>query len=208
VPDVIKFSSGTGPLETRIRFHQYDNKGNIIELSKENDSKTVYRWGYNQTYPVAVVKNTTPNEIFYTSFEDEEGGNSTDGDGKTGKIYKTDGFYKPLTGLTSNKDYWLSYWKKVSGAWAYYGLMINLNSSTTTYTINLTGQVDEIRFYPVGSLMTTYTYNPGIGITSVTDPNNQTIYYEYDNMGRLWLVKDHNGKIMKEHKYNYHSTQY
>jgi hypothetical protein len=203
VPDITKLSSGNGSLEPRIRYHQYDNAGNIVELSKENDSRTAYQWGYNQTFPIAVVKNALVNEIFHTSFEaGEEGGNSSDNDCKTGLKSKTGGYSKTLTGLTPNKAYVLTYWRKSSGVWSLQTVNIAA-SSATSYTISLTGQVDEIRFFPVGALMTTYTYRPGISITSLTDANNQTTYYEYDNMGRLWLVRDFNKKIIKEHKYNY-----
>ncbi len=208
VPDVTKLSSGAGPLEPRIQIHQYDNAGNITEISKESDMRTAYRWGYNQTFPIAVVQNALASEIFHTSFEaGEENGNSADNDSRTGIKSKTGGYSKLLTGLTPSKSYMLTYWRKSSGVWSYQSTTVNLNSSTTTYSISLTGQVDEIRFYPVGALMTTYTYTPGLGITSVTDQNNQTTYYEYDAMGRLWLVKDHNKKIIKEHKYNYRNNQ-
>lgn len=207
-PDVTKLSSGNGALEPRIQIHHYDNAGNITEISKESDMRTAYRWGYNLTFPIAVVQNALTSEIFHTSFEaGEENGNSADSDSRTGIKSKTGGYSKLLTGLTPNKSYLLSYWQKNSGVWTYQSTTVILNGSTTTYTISLTGQVDEIRFCPVGALMTTYTYAPGLGITSVTDENNQTTYYEYDAMGRLWLVKDHNKKIIKEHKYNYRNNQ-
>lgn len=48
-----------------------------------------------------------------------------------------------------------------------------------------------------------YTYIPLTGMTSATDQNNQTVYYEYDNLGRLFLVKDNEGNIIKKYKYNY-----
>ena len=44
--------------------------------------------------------------------------------------------------------------------------------------------------------MTTYTYDQLIGTTSVTDPNNVTILYDYDDLGRLKTVKDHDNNVV------------
>lgn len=52
-------------------------------------------------------------------------------------------------------------------------------------------------------IVSTYTYAPLIGMTSQTDANNVTIYYEYDSYGRLTLVRDENNKILKKICYNY-----
>lgn len=54
-----------------------------------------------------------------------------------------------------------------------------------------------------GSLVTTYTYAPLIGMTSQTDVNNRTTYYEYDNLGRLSVVRDKDQNIIKKYCYNY-----
>ena len=54
-----------------------------------------------------------------------------------------------------------------------------------------------------GELITSYTYKPLVGISSETDPSGRVITYEYDSFGRLKTVKDEQGKILKEHKYNY-----
>lgn len=51
--------------------------------------------------------------------------------------------------------------------------------------------------------VTTYTYKPLIGMTSQTDENNHTIYYEYDTLGRLQLIKDQDGNIIKTFDYHY-----
>ena len=51
--------------------------------------------------------------------------------------------------------------------------------------------------------VSTYTYNLLIGVTSITDPKGYTLYYLYDSFGRLEFVKDTQGKILSENKYNY-----
>lgn len=53
------------------------------------------------------------------------------------------------------------------------------------------------------AMIMTYTYSPLLGITSETDANNRTTYYEYDGLGRLKLVKDKDGKILKQYDYQY-----
>lgn len=53
------------------------------------------------------------------------------------------------------------------------------------------------------ALVTTYTYIPVIGVTSITQPNGLKESYEYDSLGRLLLVRDHNGNIIKRHIYHY-----
>lgn len=62
---------------------------------------------------------------------------------------------------------------------------------------------DDIRLHPVAARMTTYTYDPLIGITSQTDINNRTTHYQYDTYGRLSLVLDHDKNILKKYCYSY-----
>ncbi|MFC4634634.1 hypothetical protein ACFO3O_11985 [Dokdonia ponticola] len=51
--------------------------------------------------------------------------------------------------------------------------------------------------------ITTYTYDPLIGITSMTDPRGYTMYYDYDTLYRFKYVKDADGNILSENEYNY-----
>lgn len=53
------------------------------------------------------------------------------------------------------------------------------------------------------AFVSTYTYIPGVGVTSETDARGVTTYYAYDNLGRLSIVKDRDGKILKKICYNY-----
>ncbi|NTE04308.1 hypothetical protein G6M26_06480 [Agrobacterium tumefaciens] len=51
--------------------------------------------------------------------------------------------------------------------------------------------------------ITSYTYKPLIGMTSMTDPKGMTTYYEYDEFQRLKNMKDQNGNILKNTTYHY-----
>ncbi len=177
----------------------YDKDAQLQNVIQDNDIPKSIIWGYSNYYPIANVNNATPNNIYHTSFEDAEGNSVTD-DSKTGRKSRTNGYSKALAGLT-NGDFILSYWQKYPNEWI-------LNSSSVTvssgsFTINLTGQVDEVRFYPKGSQMTTYTYDPLIGKTSECDANNRITYYEYDSFGRLKNIRDQDRNIVKRFDYGY-----
>lgn len=52
------------------------------------------------------------------------------------------------------------------------------------------------------SQITSYTYSPFVGITSITGPNGVCVNKEFDSLGRLKYIKDNNGKILKAIEYN------
>ena len=47
---------GAGTSERRILFNEYDRRGNPLETEDTDGRKTVYLWGYNGYYPVAMVE--------------------------------------------------------------------------------------------------------------------------------------------------------
>lgn len=204
-PDMIKPSGiqiqyASNPMEQRFFYHQYDNTGNLTEQSAAAAPHTAYQWGYNQQYPVAEVKNAQGNDIWYDSFE-EGNGNSAAGDSKSGHYSYSGAYSKGLSGL-DNGTYTLSYWSKSGGTWTF---VVN-NSITVagSYAISLpSGQYDDIRFYPTGSLMTTYTYDPQVGQTSSTDPKGEVTYYEYDNYQRLINTRDKDNNIIRHTNYHF-----
>jgi hypothetical protein len=51
--------------------------------------------------------------------------------------------------------------------------------------------------------ITSYTYKPLVGMTSMTDPKGMITYYEYDDFNRLKWVKDQSGNILKESTYHF-----
>jgi hypothetical protein len=54
-----------------------------------------------------------------------------------------------------------------------------------------------------GYQITTYSYDPLIGVRSITPPSGIRELYKYDTANRLEKVIDINGKVLKEFKYNY-----
>lgn len=56
---------------------------------------------------------------------------------------------------------------------------------------------------PATAMITTYTYKPLVGISSITDPKGDRQTYHYDEFNRLEFVKDSQGNILSESKYHY-----
>jgi hypothetical protein len=63
--------------------------------------------------------------------------------------------------------------------------------------------IDEVRLYPVDAEMTTYTFDPLVGITGQCMPDSRIAYYEYDAFQRLMLQRDQDRNIVKKISYNY-----
>jgi YD repeat-containing protein len=100
--------------------------------------------------------------------------------------------------------------------WVYLQKEIEVPANITGLNVRLTnyynaqstggGRVwfDDVRLYPADAQMTTYTHQPGIGVTSISDANNKPVLYEYDALHRLSLLRDQDGNIVKSFEYHYH----
>lgn len=185
--------------------YRYNLTGDPITINLLNGRPEAYQWGYNNQYPVAEVKNSRYNNIFYDGFE-EGNGNSNLDDSKTGHYSYTSssvGYSKKIDGLDAGL-YTLSYWKKNGANWSW---VVNTAVSVTgtSYTISIPAgnQIDDICFYPSNAQMATYTYDPLVGITSMTDVKGNTTYYEYDSFQRLLNIKDKDRNIVKRYSYHF-----
>ncbi len=70
---------------------------------------------------------------------------------------------------------------------------------------NMLTALENLRTDPAlaNAMVTTYTYIPLVGVTSITDPKGDKITYHYDTFNRLQFVKDKEGKILSENQYHY-----
>jgi len=204
--------------------------GNVLDYKAPGGIVTATVWGYNQSFPIAKVANSTIDKVAYTSFEYKtDHGNWTytdaqilDASSKTGRYYLNLSSVAITKSLPAG-DYALEFWAKgavtVTGAtvtdlitlsadangWIFYKKKISLTASGTVSLASSSGTVglDELRLYPINATMDSYTYEPTIGITSATNQNGIISYYEYDNFLRLSAIKDQDGNIVKTYEYSF-----
>ncbi len=80
----------------------------------------------------------------------------------------------------------------------------NMVNNPTGKEYQLWKALNQIRqSLPQDSRMTFYTYDPIIGVTSITDEKGEVSYYYYDAFSRLKYIKDSKGHILKEYDYHY-----
>jgi YD repeat-containing protein len=215
----VQTSKSTYDLEDKIVFHNKDAFDNILEQSKKNDVHTSYIWDYNKSYPIAEAVNAPYDQIAYTSFESTGTGNWT----LSGNILTSGG----LTGirafngkLSKSANTAVSYTVTL---WCYANTSATVNG-TTGVEITTRGNwkllswkipagntmievqgtnIDEVRMYPSTAYMTTYVYEPSVGVTQKSDPDNRITSYEYDAFGRLKTARDHDNNIIKTLDYRY-----
>lgn len=188
----------SGNTGKRTYLYGYDAFGNLNSKQKEKDLKTAYLWGYDHQLPVAEVANALPGEIFSESFEENgvapSGFTALTGD----KVHSSGSYSISFTPPVSSSSYLLSYWYWDGSQWNY-----REQAYTGPTTITDGNSLDEIRIFPQGAMMATYTYDLLRGITSVCDPNSVVTYYHYDDLGRLQWFKDYQGQLLKKYEYHY-----
>lgn len=80
---------------------------------------------------------------------------------------------------------------------------LNASSDQTDIDNKLAALRTEVNTDIPEALITSYTHDPIIGMTSQTDPNGITTYYEYDDFGRIKHIKDHQGNLLTNTAYHY-----
>jgi YD repeat-containing protein len=134
-------------------------------------------------------------EFFYEGFE--QSGAAATATPYAGVKYHS-GDYTVAYTKPNARDYLVNYHYLQNGVW---------KNMTKAFTNNMTltegDAIDEVRVYPSDALMTTYTYKPLVGMTSETDPNGRTSFFEYDNFQRLKVLRDQDGNIVKTYEYKF-----
>lgn len=221
-------TSLTSKYDTILYFDKYSNSGNLLDMKRgRKEPITSFIYFYGEEYPSAEAINASSNQIAHTSFETSEKGGWTYSGAATASTTARTGKYiyhlgsgaitKSSYGASSSDPATVTLWARRSsgsGNWSVMGKSYSLSTSWQLIEFQVTGgtitipatsgvYIDELRLHPADAQMTTYTYEPLVGMTSQTDARNYTTYYEYDDFGRLETIKDENGKILEHYEYNY-----
>ncbi len=205
----------------------------IETIKTNNSFVKSYIWGHYKQHPIAEVVGSptatqTANfaDIAFTSFEPGAAGNWTIPSGLRSNVSSRTGNYSyslsngavSKSSLNTSTVYTVSYWSNQPTPYAITGTVgaaiAGLSSrGWTLYTHKVTGQttisvsgsgaIDALSLHPSEAMITTYTYEPLVGITSITDTRHKTTYYQYDQYQRLINIRDQDGNILKNYQYHY-----
>jgi hypothetical protein len=202
---------------------------NLVWTLHTLQGNKAFIWDENYNDVLAQCTNTDSANVAFTSFETTAKGRwaynasvvAADNTAPTGSNVYSLSAANPITlgSLISSSVYIVSYWSKTGSAYAVTGSTSTKQgktingwtyfehtlSGTTSVTVSGSGSIDEVRLYPSTAQMTSYTYNPLIGMTSQCDADNRITYYFYDGIGRLQFIKDQDGNIIKTIQYHFQS---
>lgn len=157
--EVLKKDLQSTTMHKDVTYDKYDSKGNLLQYSIKGVNPVTIIWGYNDTYPIAIIKGIKYDDV------------------------KTNSLIKSIITL-SNKD---------------------INQAPNSDELALLTEFANLRKDSLFSSLqiTSYTYDPLIGVRSITPPSGITEFYHYDFSNRLKSIVDVNDNIIKEYQYNY-----
>lgn len=193
---------------------------NPLTYQTESVQKS-YIWGFNNSKVICEAIGCSASQIAYSSFETNDTGNWLNSNiGNTNDAYiGSKSFIGSINSHTlPTDDYIVSLWAKGSGTVTVNGLSRSVNNTwryyewilpdTQNVSINSDGNlIDEVRLHPMGVFMKTWTYVKRGSIGTTTDMNNQTIYYEYDEVGRLIRERNNDFNILRSFKYHFRNNE-
>ena len=197
-----------GVIEHQYRYHP-EVPAYLTEHIVERDNKVIAADKYNfQTIL------SSQNEYYYVPLSRQNGA-ITPGTTISDLTYYTDTTYdcydsegRPLQ-ITDKAN------KKTCIVWGYGGLypiakienmthdvLADQYGAGSTFDGTLPTNIETNLRAADNVMVTTYTYKPLVGITSITDPSGHTTTYEYDSNGKLIHVRDDEDESVKSYEYN------
>ncbi|RED26112.1 hypothetical protein BD847_0018 [Flavobacterium cutihirudinis] len=178
--------------ESNTKYEESTSTGMVLQPKEIHVTK-----GITNTYPFSDQNK----KITYTLYDSD----LTNGKGNVLEIKKPNGVYSS-TIWGYNKAQPIAQIENITYNSIPSSLITNAQTASNTGTeSDLLSALTALRNDPAlsSAMITTYTYKPLVGISTITDPNGITIYNEYDSANRLVYVKDNNKNIIKSFCYNF-----
>lgn len=225
-------SIDTNLFKLQVSYNQYQRGNLHMYKETDAPGNVVIWGYNNQFPIAKVVSADNPygaysTDVCYTSFESADFGNWTyagipvnDATSISGrKVYNLASGNITKTYTKSGGRFIISYWYKQGSVVNVTGTTVGaeaiknrrgnwilaereVSTSDGYVTVSGTGYIDELRYHPYDAQMTTYTYDPLVGVTGSFDAKGNASYYEYDDSQRLRNIKDQHGNIVKSYRYN------
>lgn len=212
--------------------YKFNNNGRMTEQKKTDNTPVSFVYHPYAVNPVFVIVDANSEQVAHTGFEEPEAqdwqtsqlakynnaSNAAKGWGYAelpasgtfsspvmpAGTYTISFYAKPKSGGTSSMSINGSN-VQVTGAYKKYTVSHTLTSSGRIAFASTSGAtvIDEAIIYPAHAQLTEYSYKPVLGMTSQTDANDLNTSFQHDPFGRLEVIKDNDGNILKGYKYKY-----
>lgn len=187
-----------------VKFNSYDNSSNLLQYTAGSNPPVSIFWDKEGIYPIAKIINSTyalqsgneVKEFYFQNFEEDAAASAIKA--HTGKKCNYNRSFIVNFTKPNARKYLLTWFQWNGSSWVF-----NKETYTGNKTFSSSEYVDDIRVFPEDAELTTYTYEPLVGVTSMTDPKGQTTFYQYDTYNRLQVIRDQDNNIVKTYQYNY-----
>jgi len=183
----------------------YEEKARVTQTTAHGEPRTqvlnryqtvATLWDADERYTLAQCQNARADEVFHEDFEHQPAASIA---AAYSGQYGLAGAYTVYWAPPNTRPYWLRYRYRIGGRW-----LVRQQVYTGPGTTLFGGDAyDDVSIYPRDAQLTTYTYEPLVGQTSVTGPDGRTTFYEYDGLGRLIRTRDEQGRILSQQQYHY-----
>jgi YD repeat-containing protein len=211
----------SNPLETEIKVLTYDDASNPLSILLRGNKYRKYIWNKQRSLALATCVMPQDGAFFFTSFEYAEYPGTTNTAHFSGSYaYQLTSGNIGLNGFNSSTGLEVYAWTTgagflvnnapaintgiTSGAWTLYKASLG---AVTAVTISGSAMIDQLAVLPVGSTFEGNVYDGANRIVAKVTNDMQTTFFEYDNFGRLTIVRDMQGNILKSSSYQYQAAQ-
>jgi len=205
-------------------FSTYDDVGRLLTFTGRGDNVHSVILDSSDNI-LAKATNANYAQIAYTGFENEEASGWNYSSAGITSVDKKVGMNCYVGTVTKSGlpvgDYRVRLWAKGSGniiingsngnitinginiaisnQWSFFTITVR---NTASVTISSNGNwIDEVAVNPVTAMMTNYTYNKEVGVSSESDDNGMLKQYEYDGFNRLIRIRDKDDNILRSYTY-------